>query len=235
MTRYRISTLLALLMISNLLPAQSNSDLANHYKSYYLQMQKAADAQGIINALHHLIILEPNVARQDTLGAYYMNEGKYVQALSVLGIQKNESDTDLTVEVKAVCLKSLNEPERALEQYELLFKRRPSASLAYELADLKIQTNDLVGAGLNITYGMANSPDEMMKPYYETQTPYQVPLKIGFLYLKAIAKFRENPDTNHDAAIAILDEALAAAPEFNLASLAKTAIENQRSATVQEK
>lgn len=208
--------------------AQSSSDLVNHYKIYYAQMQKLGDSQGIINALSHLLILEPNVARQDTLAAYYMNEGKYVQALSILGVQPNEKDTDLSIEVKAVCLKSLNEPARALEQYELLFQRRPTASLAYELADLKIQMNDLTAAGLNITYGIANSPNDMMKPYYETQTPYQVPLKVAFLYLKAIAKFRENPNSNHDAALAILDEALRDAPQFNLATLAKTAIENQK-------
>ena len=41
-------------------------------------------------------------------------------------------------------------------------------------------------------------------------------------------KFQENPETNHDTAIAILDEALALAPEFNLATLAKTAISNQK-------
>ena len=207
---------------------QSNTDLLNHYKSYYSQMQQQGDVQGVINAMTHLLILEPQVVRQDTLAALYMNEGKYVQALNLLGIEKEVSDTDIAVEVKAVSLKSLNEPVRALEQYELLFKRLPSASLAYELADLKIQTNDIIGANLNITYGIANASSEMMKPYYEMQTPYQVPLKAGFLYLKAIAKFRENPELSHDAAIAILDKALALAGNFNLASIAKNAIVSQK-------
>ena len=134
----------------------------------------------------------------------------------------------MAVEVKAVCLKSLNEPSRAIEHYELLFKRFSNPSLAYELADLKIQTNDLTGANLNITYGLANSSDDIMKPYYETQTPYQVPLKAGFLYLKAIAKFRENPEQNHEVSIQILDESLQLAPNFNLAKLAKDAIINQK-------
>ncbi len=210
--------------------AQSNSDLLNHYKAYYAQMQKQGDVQGIINAMTHLMVLEPNEARQDTLAALYMNEGKYVQALNILGIQKQDTDSDMAVEVKAVSLKSLNEPARALEHFEVLFQRNPSVGLAYELADLKIQIDDLVGANLSITYGIANSSDEMMKPYYETQTPYQVPIKAGFLYLKAIAKFRENPDSNHDVAVAILDEALTMAPEFNLALLAKNAISNQKEA-----
>jgi tetratricopeptide (TPR) repeat protein len=193
-----------------------------------LKCKSKAMWMDVINAMTHLLVLEPNVARQDTLAALYMNEGKYMQALNILGIQKEDTDTDMAVEVKAVSLKSLNEPVRALEHYELLFKRKPSVGLAYELADLKIQTNDLTGASLNITYGIANSSAEMMKPYYESQTPYQVPIKAGFIYLKAITKFRENPEVNHASAIAFLDEALAMAPEFNLAILAKTAITNQK-------
>ncbi len=212
--------------------AQTNSDFTEHYKMYYAQMQKQGDVQGIINAMTHLLVLEPNVARKDTLAAYYMNEGKYIQALNLLGIEKDTLDSNMAIEVKAVSLKSLNELDRALVQYELLFKRLPSASLAYELADLKISTNDIMGANLNITYGIANSTEQMMKPYYETQTPYQVPLKVGFMYLKAIAKFRENPETNHDAAIELLDASLEIVPNFNLATLAKNAIASKKSQTI---
>ena len=208
--------------------AQSQSDLVSHYKAYYAQMQKQGDIQGIINAMTHLVLLEPNVKRQDTLSALYMNEGKYMQALNIVGIELLETDTTLATEVKAVSLKSLNEPKRAIEHYEVLYKQSPSVSIAYELADLKIQTDDLTGASLNITYGIANSTTDMMKPYYETQTPYQVPLLAGFVYLKAIAKFRENTETNHDAAILILEEALQLAPNFNMANLAMNAIRNQK-------
>ena len=208
--------------------AQNNKNIKDHYKLYYSQMQKQGDVQGIINAMTHLLVLEPNVARQDTLAALYVKEGKYVQALNLLGIEKDSTDTTISLEVKAVSLKSLNQPARALEQYELLFKRSPSPSLAYDLADLKIQLNDIIGANLNITYGIANASSDMMKAYYETQTPYQVPLSAGFLYLKAIAKFRENPETSHEAVIAILEQSLSIAPNFNLATIAKNAIVSQK-------
>jgi tetratricopeptide (TPR) repeat protein len=182
----------------------------------------------------HLLVLEPNTSRKDTLAALYMNERKYIQALNILGIQKQDTDSDMAVEVKAVCLKSLNEPARALEHFELLFQRKPSVDLAYEMADLKIQIDDIVGANASIAYGISNSLDETMKPYYETQKPYQVPIKAGFLYLKAIAKYRENPETNYDAATTILDQALSIAPEFNLATLAKNAIVNQKEASIKQ-
>ena len=208
--------------------SQNSSDLLAHYKTYYIQMQQLGDTQGIINAMNHLIILEPNIKRQDTLAYMYMSEGKHRQALSLLGVDTNESDTDLESEVKAVSLKTLNEPSLAIKHYEVLYKRKPSAFLAYELADLKIQTDDLIGAALNITYGMANSTTDMMKAYYETQQPYQVSLMSGFMYLKGITKFRENPKTNHDASIVLLEEALQLAPNFNLAVIAIEAIRAQK-------
>jgi tetratricopeptide (TPR) repeat protein len=223
-------TLLLVLCFSMQIQAQNQSALVSHYKAFYAQMQQQGDIQGVINAMTHLVVLEPNVQRKDTLAALYMNEGKYVQALNLIGIEQLESDTNLATEVKAVSLKSLNEPKRALEHYEVLYKQKRTVSLAYELADLKIQTGDISGASLNITYGIANATEDMMKPYYETQTPYQVPALAGFLYLKAIAKYRENPETNHEASISILNEALELAPNFNMANLALDAIRAQKEA-----
>mgnify|MGYP003324844259 CR=1 FL=1 len=201
---------------------------------------KGTQSKHLVNKLNNFQIstgdiLRDEIEKNSEIGKIIindMNEGKYLQALNLLGIEKDTLDSNMALEVKAVSLKSLNEPARALEQYELLFKRLPTASLAYELADLKISTNDIMGANLNITYGIANSTQQMMKPYYETQTPYQVPLKVGFMYLKAIAKFRENPETNHEAAIELLDATLAVVPNFNLATLAKNAIASQKPETV---
>ena len=64
MKNHTLLSILGFVLISNSVLAQSSSDLLKHYKSYYIQMQKTADAQGIINALNHLVILEPNVQRR---------------------------------------------------------------------------------------------------------------------------------------------------------------------------
>jgi len=229
MKQFKYTILLAF-CFSMQIQAQNQTTLVSHYKAFYAQMQQQGDIQGVINAMTHLVLLEPNVKRKDTLAALYMNEGKYVQALNLIGVELLDTDTNLATEVKAVSLKSLNEPKRAIEHYEALYKQKRTVSLAYELADLKIQTDDLTGASLNITYGIANATTDMMKPYYEMQTPYQVPVLAGFMYLKAIAKFRENAETNHDAAILILNEALQLAPNFNMANLAIDAIRAQKEA-----
>lgn len=210
--------------------AQDNSTLLKHFEAYYKQMKSQGDLNGVINALTHLNILSPKQSRIDTLAVLYMNDGKHMQALNTIGIDKDENDSNMAVEVKAVSLQALNQRERAIEQYEVLFKRMPSVMIAYELADLKIQTNDLMGATLHITYGIANSKPEIKNTYYETQTPYQVPIKAGFVYLKGMVKFQENNELNIDAAIALLDEALTIAPNFNLAKISKEALQSRKNA-----
>ena len=214
--------------------AQSNSELLKHYEAYYAQMKTQGDVQGVINALTHINILSPSQARMDTLAILYMNDGKHIQALNTIGIEKNASDSDIAVEVKAVCLQAINQPERAIEQFEELFRRSPNPLVAYELADLKIQLNDLVGANLNITFGIANSKDEIMRTFYESQVPYQVSIKAAFTYLKGLVKYREDTKANIDAAIAIFDEALVLAPNFNLAKISKEALQAQKTAAQKE-
>jgi tetratricopeptide (TPR) repeat protein len=157
-----------------------------------------------------------------------MNEGKHVQALNTIGIDRNENDSDMAVEVKAISLQVLNQIERSVEHYEELYKRKPNPLVAYELADLKIQLDDLLGATKHITFGVANSKSGIMRTYYESQSQYQVPMKAAFIYLKGLVRFKENKTLNIDAAIEIMDEALAIAPNFNLAQISKDALLSQK-------
>jgi tetratricopeptide (TPR) repeat protein len=204
--------------------AQTKTELKNHFEAYYAQMKKQSDIQGIINAMTHLDVLEPTQARKDTLAYLYVSEGRNLEALNTIGIEKNPTDSDINVEVKAVALKALNQPKRALEQYEVLFQRQPNANLAYEIADLKIQTQDLAGAKTSIEYGLANVKDDMVRTFYETQQPYQTSLKAALLYLKALAIFSENQNENVEASLAIMNRALAIDPNFNLAKVSKDAL-----------
>ena len=208
--------------------SQSEKSMLTHYKEYYNQMRTQGDVQGVINALTHLNILSPSQARKDTLAVLYMNEGKHVQALNTIGIERNENDSDMAVEVKAISLQVLNQIERSVEHYEELYKRKPNPLVAYELADLKIQLDDLLGATKHITFGVANSKSDVMRTYYESQSQYQVPMKAAFIYLKGLVRFKENKTLNIEAAIQIMDEALAIAPNFNLAQISKDALLSQK-------
>ena len=207
--------------------SQTKNELLEHYQAYYKEMRLQGDITGVIGALTHLNVLSPSIERRDTLAFVYMNNGQHIQALNTIGIEKNEGDSDLAVQVKAVSLKSLNQPKRALEHFEILFKRNPSAYLAYELADLKIQIGDNTGATTDIEYGIANAKDDMRYAFYERQQPYEVPLKAAFYHLKGLVTY--NTDKNKiDEAIANIDEALKIDPNFNLASLSKQALTSRK-------
>ncbi len=219
--------LLLIVMISISMTSQTKTELQKHFDNYYMQMKKQGDVQGVINAMTHLDVLAPTQARKDTIAYLYVSEGQNVQALNTIGVEKNATDSDLNVEVKAVALKSLNQPKRALEHYEVLFARKPSPYLGYEMADLKIQLQDLSGAKTNIEYGLANVKDDMKQAFYETQQPYETSLKAAFIYLKALVNYNEDIDNNVESALAILNHALAIDPNFNMAKISKDALMNR--------
>ena len=221
---------ISIFLLAVSLQAQESKNLLDHYSKYYKQMQSQGDIQGVINALTHLNIIDPNEKRKDTLAVLYMNEGRFIQALNTIGVESLDSDSDMAVEVKAISLQSLNEIERALPHYEELFKRKPNPYVAYELADIKIQLNDFLGALKHITFGIANSNDDIYRNYFDTQTQYQVPMKAAFIYLKGLLTFKENKEENIDKAIALMDEALALAPNFNLAKISIDALNAQKTA-----
>ena len=209
--------------------AQAEESLLKHYEAYYKQMRSQGDVRGVINALTHLNVLEPSVERRDTLAYVYSNNNQHIQALNTVGIELNPEDSDLALQVKAVSLKSLNQPRRALEQFELMYERAKNPYIAYEIADLKIQIGDSPGALADIEYGITNSKDDMKYAFYERQQPYEVPLKAAFMHLKGLAQYNIDK-SNIDQAIASFDEALKMAPNFNLASLSKQALESRKGA-----
>ena len=219
---------LILLVSSFMLSAQSNAELIKHYEAYYKQMRAQGDVQGIINGMTHLNLLVPSQARKDTLAYLYMTEGKYMQALNTIGVEKSDADSDIAVEVKALSLKSVKQPKLAIAFFEEMFKRSPNPLVAYELAELNLQTQKLTEAEKHITYGLANSKDDMKKAFYETQTPYEVSLKAAFMYLNALVIYNKDTKANIDAAVDILDETLKKAPGFSLIQLTKNELLRQK-------
>ena len=215
---------LLVVMSSISLTAQTKSELLKHFEGYYKQMKSQGDVQGVINAMTHLNVLQPSQQRLDTLAYIYVSEGRNIEALNTIGIDNNANDSDISTEVKALALKALNQPQRALVFYEVLFQKSPNAYLAYEIADLKTQTQDLAGAKASVDYGLANVKDDMKKAFYETQQPYEVSMKGALTYLKALILFNINKTDNLDQAISLLDQAIAMDPNFNLAQLSKDAL-----------
>ena len=207
--------------------AQSNAELKQHYEAYYSQMRNQGDVRGAINALTHLDILAPSQARKDTLAYLYANSGQYLQAVNVLGSESKSSDSELAMRVKAISLKSLNQPQLAIVHYKALFDRKPNAYFAYELADLNLQIGNVANAKKHIDYGLNNAMDTDMQSFYESNPPYQVPLKAAFIYLRGLLEYNQN-QANIDTAIKSIDEAIALAPNFSLARQIKNALIQQK-------
>ncbi len=206
--------------------AQNNNDLTKHYEAFYKQMKKQGDIRGVIIALTHLDVLNPNQERKDTLAYLYANSGKYLQAVNILGAEKETSASDLAVEVKAMALKSLNQPQLAVQQYDILFSRKPTINLAYELVDLNLQIGKTVEAKTYIDYGLANTTDKNKISFYEGNQPYQVAAKAAFTYQKGLLHYNENK-TDVDGTITIINEAIAIEPNFILAKQIKDLILKQ--------
>ncbi|MGC6432038.1 MAG: tetratricopeptide repeat protein [Jejuia sp.] len=223
----RFLMVLAMVWVSGI-GAQTNDALIKHFEAYGKQMRTQGDVQGIINAMTHLNVLAPSEARKDTLAYIYMSEGQYMQALNTIGIDRKIDDSDIAVEVKAMSLKAVKQPERALAHFDEMFKRNPSPELAYELAELNMQLQKLDAALTHINYGIANAKPDMKRAYYEQQQPYQVDLKSAFMYLKALHLFQQDREKNIDAAVDILDDTLKASPNFNLVNLSKTELLRQK-------
>lgn len=222
--------LLAILITGTSVFSQSKNEMQEHYEAFYKEMRLQGDVTGVINALTHLNVIAPSQERRDTLAYVYLNNGQHLQALNTIGIENDTNSSDIAVQVKAVSLKTLNQPKRAIEQFEILLKRNPNAYLAYELADLKILTGDTTGAATNIEYGLVNAKDDMKHAFYERQQPYEASLKAAFHHLKGLLVFN-NDKTKVDEAIALMDEALKIDPNFNLASLSKQALESKKNET----
>lgn len=208
--------------------AQDNTALTQHYEAYYNQMKQQGDVRGVINALTHLYVLQPTKQRRDTLAYLYANNEQHIQALNLVGIETSTEDSDIAVEVKAISLKALGQPQRAIAPFQEIYKRQPNAYILYELADLKIQTGENAGALIDIEKGIESATDDMMHAFYERNQPYEVPLKAALLHLRGLAEYGMNKN-NIDKAIASIDEALAISPSFNLASLSKQALESRKS------
>lgn len=207
--------------------AQINSELKAHYEAYYKQMKMQGDVRGAIDALTHLNIIAPLQTQKDTLGYLYANSGQYMQAINVLGSEKNTNDSDLALRIKAISLKSLGQPQLAVEHYKVLFDRNPNAHIAYELTDLNLQVGKSSEAKTYLDYGFANLKDEDMQSFYESNPPYQVPLKAAFLYLKGLYYYNLNKE-DIDTAVKTIDEAVNMAPNFTLAKQIREALLRQK-------
>jgi len=186
--------------------------LTTHYQKYYKMMLDNNDLDGAIEGLSHLIILAPTEAKKDTLAYMYLQAKKPMQAIKVVG----NSTSDLALRTKAIGFKNLNNPKKAIENYEALIQKNKSVLDAYELAQLQFSIQRFGEAKATINYGLQNSKEEKVRIFVKGNSYLETPVKAAFLNILGLIEFSMDK-SNIDKAIAIFDEALKLDPQFVLA------------------
>lgn len=188
------------------------SAMTKHYESYYKMMLNNKDLDGAIEGLSHLVLLAPTQGRKDTLAYMYLQGNKLVQAISVVG----DSKTDLALRTKALAYKGLNDPKKAIENYEQLVAKNNSVLDAYELAQLQFGIQRYGEAKATINYGLQNAKDEKVRIFIKGSSYLETPVKAAFLNVLGLIEYSMDK-ANIDKAVAIFDEALKIDPQFVLA------------------
>lgn len=188
------------------------ASMTKHYKGYYKMMLNNNDLDGAIEGLSHLVLLEPTQGRKDTLAYMYLQGNKLVQAVSVVG----DSKTDLALKTKALAFKGLNDPKKAIENYEQLIAKNNSVLDAYELAQLQFGIQRYGEAKATINYGLQNAKDEKVRIFIKGSSYLETPVKAAFLNVLGLIEYSMDK-ANIDKAVAIFDEALKIDPQFVLA------------------
>jgi len=186
--------------------------LTTHYQKYYKMMLDNNDLDGAIEGLSHLIVIAPTEAKKDTLAYMYLQANKPMQAIKVVG----NSTSDLALRTKAIGFKNLNNPKKAIENYEALIQKNKSVLDAYELAQLQFSIQRFGEAKATINYGLQNSKEEKVRIFVKGNSYLETPIKAAFLNILGLIEFSMDK-SNIDKAIAIFDEALKLDPQFVLA------------------
>ena len=193
---------------------KNNTDtaLTKHYQKYYKMMLENNDLDGAIEGLSHLIVLAPSQTKKDTLAYMYLQANKPMQAIKVVG----NSTSNLALKTKAIGFKNLNNPKKAIENYEALIQKNNSVLDAYELAQLQFSIQRFGEARATINYGLQNSKDEKVRIFIKGNSYLETPIKAAFLNILGLIEYNLDK-SNIDKALAIFDEALKIDSQFVLA------------------
>ena len=176
-------------------------------------------------ALYNMISMNPsNDNLLDSLAVFYFDYGQYASAAIVSKeLQTRNPDNILAYELAAASFESLNIKDRALDEYESLFLKNNNSFTLYKIAFLQFEleryNESLTSADILLRRKEAEEQKILFNKTDKTQQ--EVPMKAALFNLKGII-YKEQGET--DKAADFFDQAIEAAPDFELAQLNKKSL-----------
>ena len=200
---------------------------AEHYWQIYRLAQQYGDASVAINAMYHVLALQPDdLAVKDTLASLYFTSGFMAQALVLANeILKSTPDNTKMLELSAIAYGSLGLLKESVSQYERLFALTQSPYHLYQLAiqQYSLKRYEECALSLNRLIADPKSMEEKITIDSDQRTKQLVILKAAALNVLGVA----HRDLNkNDAAKNYFEQAIKVDPEFvlpknNLADMEK--------------
>jgi len=194
----------------------------------FTQGKNFGDAAIMYDALHHMLVREPdNNAIKDSLATLYFTGRMYGQALKLSGdlLEAAPNDPRL-LEMKAVSQNSLGLLEDALVAYQDLFQVDPNPYYAYQIATIQYGLNQFDQAEASVDNMLAGDLGSQKVNINIAQGRAQsVPMKAALLNIKGV--LRKDVHKDMEKAKEYFQLAMAEAPDFLLASNNLSLLEKQ--------
>ncbi len=194
----------------------------------FAQGKDLGDAAIMYDALHHMLVREPNnAAIKDSLASLYFKGRMYGQVLNLTDDLLEATPQDPRyMEMKAVSQNSLGLLEDALVAYQDLLQVDPNPYYAYQVATIQYGLNQFDKAEATVDNMLAGDLGSQKVNINIAQGRAQsVPMKAALLNIKGV--LRKDVHKDMDQAKEYFQLAMAESPEFILASNNLTLLEKQ--------
>ena len=192
------------------------------------QGKKLGDAAIMYDALHHMLVREPNnAAIKDSLASLYFTGRMYGQVIRLTDdLLEAKPEDPRYLEMNAVSLNSLGQLEDALVAYQDLLQVDPNPYYAYQIATIQYGLNQYDKAEASVDNMLAGDLGSQKVNINIAQGRAQsVPMKAALLNIKGV--LRKDIHKDLDQAKEYFQLAMAESPDFILASNNLTLLEKQ--------
>lgn len=209
-------------------PAASTPDAYALQKAIYDRALRYNDYDAAKNAVFAMLELKPeNTSMKDSLALIYYNMPAYIPCILV-GREILETDKNNTVilEITAASERNMGLLEESLNRYRTLHGITGSVFHLFQVASVQFDMQQYDECKTSLDRVIADPDSEKQQVMIQSQQGQQqpVPVKAAAYNMHGIIAMT-NKDTQ--AALAFLDKALLAYPEFELAKLNREAIQKE--------